>query len=194
MATREFFEQHAKRFHHRPFIWHIWDGKKDGFSALVNYHKLYHKNLETLTYTYLGDWIRTQERDARNHVDGAEERTAAAKELQAKLEVILGGENPYHIFVRWKPLEEQPIGWEPDINDGVRMNIRPFVTAGVLRHNKPPKLNIKWDKDRGKDVETAPWFKVFGGDRINDHPLSLERKAREKASAKEDQMSRTAAG
>ncbi|NCC34821.1 MAG: SAM-dependent DNA methyltransferase, partial [Chloroflexia bacterium] len=21
-----FFEQHAKRFHHRPFIWHVWDG------------------------------------------------------------------------------------------------------------------------------------------------------------------------
>jgi hypothetical protein len=28
------FEQHARRFHHRPFIWHIWDGLKDGFGAL----------------------------------------------------------------------------------------------------------------------------------------------------------------
>ncbi len=25
---------------------------------------------------------------------------------------------PYDISVRWKPLHEQPIGWEPDINDG----------------------------------------------------------------------------
>ena len=25
-----FFEQHAKRFQHRPFIWHVWDGQKDG--------------------------------------------------------------------------------------------------------------------------------------------------------------------
>ena len=31
----KFFEQHAKRFHHRPFIWHVWDGLKDGFAALV---------------------------------------------------------------------------------------------------------------------------------------------------------------
>ncbi len=40
--------------------------------------------------------------------------------------------------------------------------------------------NIKWDKDRGKDVETAPWYPVFSGDRINDHHLSLDakRKAR----------------
>ena len=43
----------------------------------------------------------------------------------------------------------------PDLNDGVRLNIRPFMTAEVLRHNKKPKLNITWDKDRGKDVESA---------------------------------------
>ena len=36
-----FFQKHCKLFHHRPFIWHIWDGRKrDGFHALVNYHKL----------------------------------------------------------------------------------------------------------------------------------------------------------
>lgn len=42
----KFFEQHAKRFHHRPFIWHVWDGLKDGFAALVNYHKLLRTQLE----------------------------------------------------------------------------------------------------------------------------------------------------
>lgn len=171
-----FFEQHCKRFQHRPFIWHVWDGLKDGFAALVNYHKLSRRNLETLIYTYLGDWIRTQERAARDGVDGADLRLAAAQALKARLTKILEGEAPYDIFVRWKPLESQPIGWEPDLNDGVRLNIRPFVTAEVLRHNKPPKLNIKWDKDRGKDVESAPWFKVFKGDRINDHHLTLAEK------------------
>ena len=36
-----FFDEHRKLFHHRPFVWHIWDGRKrDGFHALVNYHKL----------------------------------------------------------------------------------------------------------------------------------------------------------
>ncbi len=78
------------------------------------------------------------------------------------------GEPPYDIFVRWKPLHEHPIGWEPDINDGVRMNIRPFMTARpfngrartacILRTT--PK--IKWDKDRGKEPsrekEDYPWF------------------------------------
>ena len=82
-------------------------------------------------------------------------------------------------------------GWQTSVaradtaitNDGVRLNIRPFMTAEVLRHNKKPKLNITWDKDRGKDVESAPWFKKFGGDRINDHHLTLaeKRAARTKA-------------
>ena len=171
-----FFEQHAKRFQHRPFIWHVWDGLKDGFAALVNYHQLDAKNLERLIHTYLGDWIRQQEAGVRNGVDGAQTRLAAAQDLKRRLELILEGEPPYDIFVRWKLLAEQPIGWNPDLNDGVRLNIRPFMTAEVLRHNKKPKLNITWDKDRGKDVESAPWFKVFRGDRINDHHLSAAEK------------------
>jgi len=46
------------------------------------------------------------------------------------------------------------------------------------------KPNIKWTKDRGKDVESAPWFHAFGGERINDHRLTLEEKktAREERS------------
>ncbi len=172
----KFFEQHAKRFHHRPFIWHVWDGLKDGFAALVNYHQLDHKKLERLIHTYLGDWIRQQEAGVRSGVDGAQTRLAAAQDLKRRLELILEGEPPYDIFIRWKKLSEQPIGWNPDLNDGVRLNIRPFMTAEVLRHNKKPKLNITWDKDRGKDVESAPWFRVFKGDRINDHHLTVAEK------------------
>lgn len=181
----KFFTQHCKLFQHRPFIWHIWDGLRDGFAALVNYHKLDAKLLETLIYTYLGDWISRQKQNIASHVDGAQERLAAAEALKKKLELILEGEAPYDIFVRWKPLEQQPIGWNPDLNDGVRLNIRPFLSvpdvgkkgAGCLR-DKP---NINWNKDRGKDVESAPWYHVFQGERINDHHLTLaeKRKARE---------------
>ena len=182
----KFFTQHCKLFQHRPFIWHIWDGLPGGFAALVNYHKLDRKNLETLIYTYLGDWISRQNQDIAGGVDGAQERMDAAKALKKNLELILEGEAPYDIFVRWKPLEKQPIGWDPDLNDGVRLNIRPFMTvsdvgrkgAGCLR-DKP---NINWNKDRGKDVESAPWYTLglqYGGkegDRINDHHLSLAQK------------------
>lgn len=182
----KFFEQHCKLFQHRPFIWHIWDGLKDGFSALVNYHKLDRSGLERLIYTYLGDWIRIQEQGVKEARDGAEERLTAAKNLQQRLEAILAGEKGLDIFVRWKPLAEQPIGWEPDLNDGVRLNIRPFLKAadvgkkgaGILRF----KPNITWKTDKGNDVASAPWYTLglqYGekeGARINDHHLSLAEK------------------
>ena len=182
----KFFTQHCTLFGNRPFVWHVWDGLPDGFGALVNYHKLDYKTLEALIYTYLGDWIGRQKRDVENGVDDAQEKLAAAETLKKRLELILAGEAPYDIFVRWKPIEKQPIGWNPDLNDGVRMNIRPFLSvldvgkrgAGVLR-DKP---NIKWEKDRGSDVPSAPWYELglrYGGkigDRINDHHLTLAEK------------------
>ena len=128
----EFFEQHSKLFHHRPFIWHIWDGRKDGFGALVNYPKLDHATLQKLTYTYLGNWIHDQKSDAKADKPGAAERLGAAQALQTELVKILEGEAPYDIFVRWKPLHQQACGWHPDLNDGVRLNIRPFLTAKDL--------------------------------------------------------------
>jgi Eco57I restriction-modification methylase len=190
-----FFEQHCKLFYHRPFIWHIWDGRRrDGFHALVNYHKLAEGNgmgrqlLENLTYSYLGDWITRQKEGVKRGEGGAEDRLAAAVELQKRLIAIIVGEPPFDIFVRWKPIEEQPIGWEPNINDGVRLNIRPFMTqdipggkkgAGILRW----KPNIKWSKDRGKEPfrpkEQYPWSwkdGEFTGDRVNDIHLTNEKK------------------
>ena len=137
-----FFDQHCKLFRHRPFIWHIWDGRRDGFHALVNYHKLAEggdrgrRCLESLTYSYLA--------------------------------AILDGEPPFDLFVRWKPIQEQPVGWEPDINDGVRLNIRPFMMADDIRGGKKgagilrTKPHIHWRKDRGKEPfreqESFPWF------------------------------------
>lgn len=172
----EFFVQHCKVFQNRPFIWHIWDGRKDGFSALVNYHKLDKDNLSKLIYTYLNDWIRLCVAKKNANESGAEGLLSAAEKLKEKLEAILQGEAPFDIFVRWKPLEQQPIGWDPDLNDGVRLNIRPFVEAGVLRC----KFNIKWGVDRGKNPPGSPWGEV----RNNDIHLNLSEKINARSSHK----------
>jgi hypothetical protein len=162
----DFFKQHCALFQNRPFIWHIWDGRKDGFSALVNYHKLDAARLDKLIYTYLGSWIETQRAAAKRGEAGADGRLVAALELQEKLIAIRAGEPDYDIYVRWKPLREQPIGWNPDLNDGVRLNIRPFVNAGVLR----AKFTINWNKDRGTNPD--------GSERLNDlHFTNAEKQA-----------------
>jgi hypothetical protein len=195
-----FFEEHCALFHQRPFVWHIWDGrKKDGFGVLVHYHRLVAPNgagrrlLEKLTHGYLGDWIKRQRDEVSSGKEGADARLAAALALQEKLTKILEGEPPYDLFVRWKPLHQQAIGWEPDINDGVRINIRPFVEADILRVT--PK--IKWTKDRGSEPQRPkadfPWFwgwdertedfaggSKFTGERFNDlhYTTSFKRAAR----------------
>ena len=169
-----FFRQHCALFHQRPFVWHVWDGLRDGFHALVNYHRLAapggegQRAMEKLIYSYLGDWIDRQRADQAVGVEGADARFAHAEHLRGILIDILEGEPPYDIFVRWKPLHEQAIGWDPDINDGVRVNIRPFMTARPLGAKAKnacilrTKPKIKWQKDRGtepkRNKDDYPWF------------------------------------
>ena len=196
-----FFEDHCKLFQHRPFLLHIWDGRRhDGFHALVNYHRLVQGDgkgrqlLESLVFSYLGDWIARQQDGVKRGMGGAEDRLAAALELHKRLFAILQGEPPFDIFIRWKPIEEQPLGWEPDINDGLRLNIRPFMAldlpggkkrAGILR----AKPNIHWRKDRGKepvrDQVQFPWFWKngrFTAERVNDvHLTNGEKRAAREA-------------
>ena len=209
-----FFSEHCELFHDRPFIWHLWDGRRDGFHALVNYHRLAAPNgegrrtLERLIYTYLGDWIDRQRAEQKAGAEAADARLAHAEHLRAELIKILEGEPPYDIFVRWKPLHGQAIGWDPDINDGIRMNIRPFMTArplgakakGACILRATPK--IKWDKDRGKepdrDKADYPWFwgwdeasaafaggATFDGNRWNDlhYSRSVKQAARDRQAA-----------
>jgi hypothetical protein len=211
-----FFAQHCDLFHQRPFVWHICDGRRDGFHALVNYHRLVgpagegRRVLETLLYAYLGDWIDRQRADQRAGVEGADGRLAAAEQLKGELEKILAGNPPYDIFVRWKPLHEQANGWEPDINDGVRLNIRPFMAARPLNARSRGACvlrstpRIKWDKDRGKEPnrprEDFPWFwscdgvstdfpggREFDGNRWND--LHYSRLVKEAARERHSKLS-----
>ncbi|MDE0603733.1 MAG: hypothetical protein OXI18_04945 [bacterium] len=164
-----FFEQHTTLFEQRPFIWHVWDGRRDGFGALANYHMLDTARLNRLIYTHLGGWIRAQRADREAGIPGADARLVAALALQEKLEAIRDGDPPHDIYARWKSPAEQPIGWDPDLNDGVRVNIRPFVEAGVLRR----RVNVKWNRDRGLNPD--------GTERLNDSHYTLA----EKRAAKE---------
>jgi len=213
-----FFKEHCRIFHQRPFVWHIWDGRKDGFHALVNYHRLAAPNgegrqtLEKLIYTYLGRWIERQQDEVKAGREGADARLTAALHLKGELEKILEGEKPYDIFVRWKPLHQQPIGWEPDINDGVRLNIRPWLQTTLAPVTKPRKgacvlrvtPKIKYGKDRGKEPhrpkEDYPWFwswdertddfpggEAFDGARWNDLHYSLAVKRAVRSARKEGQ-------
>ena len=168
----------VKVFDNRPFLWHIWDGRKDGFSAFVNYHRLDHERWRSSPSPSLGSMDRAAAARGRREAGPVPMRVSRRRwTCRSKLKLILDGEPPYDVYVRWKELHEQPIGWDPDLDDGVRLNIRPFVTAGVLRS----KVNVHWKKDRGTNPD--------GSERINDlHPTLEERRERPAAGRSEQPM------
>jgi hypothetical protein len=84
--------------------------------------------------------------------------------------------------VRWKPLHQQAIGWDPDVNDGVRLNIRPFLNASLRKGGKKgagilrvKPFEIKRKADRGNEPmrskEEFPWF--WGWDE-NNHAVATD--------------------
>ncbi len=181
-----FFREHCKLFQQRPFVWHIWDGfEQDGFHALVNYHRLADSGngkclLDTLIRDYLDEWINLICTTARHQDTRVVRRLDAALRLKERLRAILSGDPPFDLFVRWKSLAEQPVGWSPDVNDGVRINIRPFLmnepttkrNGSAILRTKP---NIRWNCDRGREPhrnhDQFPWFweaGSFTGRRVND--------------------------
>jgi len=130
-----------------------------------------------LTYAYLGNWIQQQSDDAKVDKPGAAERLGAARALQTKLAAILEGDAPLDIFVRWKPLKDQTQGWHPDLNAGIRQNIRPFLLAGDVGKKgaglfRTVSLALK-DKDRGTEPTGG---KDLVGNRWNDVHLTLATK------------------
>ncbi|MDR1036707.1 MAG: hypothetical protein LBT40_09080 [Deltaproteobacteria bacterium] len=184
-----FFAQHCSLFRDRPFIWHIWDGHRLGFSAFINSHRLSHGLLKSLVNDRLDRWIRNLKSGSDPNAPIAREMIVAASALSARLRAILKGDAPYDIFVRWKSLKGQPKGYRPDLDDGVRLNIRPFMTgpdikikgAGILR----ARPHIDWRKDRGTDdtapdvsktLKSKPWLEIFKGQRINDYHIPFSDK------------------
>jgi len=84
-----------------------------------------------------------------NRTDEALEIQRDIEEAQAfdkKLQGLEEGRFP--IRVPWKKIAEQPKGWDPDIDDGVRVNILPLQTAGLLRI--PKVVTTKGTEDDGE--------------------------------------------
>ncbi len=124
--------------------------QKPAFSVMVHYHRfvdgdkgygklllLKNKYLEKLmsqTRSELeslrgkGDDPKTFDRIAE-----LDRKLVELEDFRERLQRIQEGKDPEsRIFVRWKSSEEQPQGWRPDINDGVKRNIAPWERLGMF--------------------------------------------------------------
>ena len=161
VQQEKFFTQHYKLFQHHPFIRHIWDALREGFASQVKYHKFNAKLVQNLNYICLSDWISHQKQDIASGVDGAKEHLTAAEKFKKKLEMILQGDSSHNIFLCWKLLENQSIGWEPDLNDGIHLKIRPFFTVPKICE-KALASYVTNQKSIGKRAVVKTWILRLG--------------------------------
>jgi hypothetical protein len=147
-----YFEYHASLYKNRPIFWHIASAQgmtPFGFGALVHYHRFDRNRMAKLRATYVRDTIEELRREAgladkAGRADDRIELQAKLEEVQAldrKLQLIQeghhegaeGGPQDFRILTPWKKPEARPKGWNPDFDDGVKVNIAPLDRAGVLR-------------------------------------------------------------
>ena len=147
-----FFEYHSSLYRNRPIFWHVASTKgteRFAFGALVDYHHFDRNRLAKLRGQYLRDAMDTFRREAAladkvGRTDLRIEwqsRLEEAQELDRRLQWIQegrhegqeGGDNDFRILTPWKSADQRPKGWDPDLDDGVKVNIQPFQKAGVLR-------------------------------------------------------------
>ena len=147
-----YFGFHTSLYKKRPIFWHIASSQGRGmaaFSALVHYHKFDQDRMAKLRSFYLRQAIQMFRREAG--LASQEGRSEDRQEWQAKLEETQafdqklqwvqegffdgeeGGDRDFRILTPWKTAEQRPQGWDPDLDDGVAVNLAPLQRAGVLR-------------------------------------------------------------
>ena len=147
-----FFECHCSLSKNRPVLWHIASSQGTSpfaFGAVVHYHRFDKNRMAQLRGQYLRDAIETFRREAAladkaGRIDARQDwqgRLEEALELDGRLQRVqegyyVGAEDDdadYRILTPWKVPEDRPKGWDPDLDDGVKVNIEPLQRAGVLR-------------------------------------------------------------
>ena len=150
-----FFDYHCSLYKRRPIFWHLASSQgtsRFAFGSLCHYHKFDRNRMAKLRGLYVKDAIDECRREAALAANDG--RTGDRLEWQARLEEVQefdsrlqlvqegqldgseGGERDYRILTPWKSAIERPKGWDPDIDDGVKVNIEPLQKAGVLRITK----------------------------------------------------------
>lgn len=147
-----FFEIHANLYQQRPLLWHLASSQTrsvPAFSVVVHAHKFDGDALAKLRSVHIRDRLAILRREAgQARQDKREEDRleflAAIEEVEAfdaKLKLLQegahtgpeGGDRDYRILTPWKAESDRPQGWNPDLDDGIKVNIAPLARTGLLR-------------------------------------------------------------
>jgi len=147
-----FFETHASLYQQRPLLWHLASNQTrrvPAFGVLVHSHKFNADALAKLRGTHLRDRLAILRREAgQAGQDGREEDRIEALSTIEELEAYDAqlkhlqdgshtgpdnGDRDYRILTPWKSESERPKGWNPDLDDGIKVNIAPLARTNILR-------------------------------------------------------------
>ena len=114
--------------HYHRFV----DGDK-GYGTLLLLKNKYLEKLIVQTRSELESLRGKEDSEALDRMAELDRKLIELEDFREKLERIQEGKDrESRVFVRWKSAEEQPRGWRPDINDGVKINIAPWERLGMF--------------------------------------------------------------
>jgi len=147
---RDFFARfHVKLYKNRPILWHL-ASPKGYFAVLLDYHRLTHDTLPRVQTLYLWpqmEEVRTRLTAARTALLSAqpavkaiadlEDELADLEECNARLERLIQGTVEVDL-PEWAngPYRNGVAPYNPDLDDGVRVNLLPLQEAGLLPAKK----------------------------------------------------------
>jgi hypothetical protein len=147
-----FFEIHNSLYLQRPVLWHLASNQvrtEPGFACIVDAHRFTGECLAKLRSVYLRERITTLRRESAQA--GQDHKEAERIELLALVEEVeeydiklkllqegahIGpeaGDRDYRILTPWKSPANRPRGWNPDLDDGIKVNLAPLARTNLLR-------------------------------------------------------------
>jgi len=143
----DFFKSHCKKYKKRPIYWHIQSPNKY-FNCILYYHKLDNDTIYKIKSQYIDEKIT----EVGHKINGiiskinSEENDKEKAKLQKELSELRSEKEDLETI---NTLLQEIIdeGYTPNIDNGVKANILPFVKKGLIQ------LDLKLDKDESAGVE-----------------------------------------
>ncbi len=142
---REFFRFHVKLYKNRPVLWHL-TSPRGHFAVMLDYHRLDRDTLPKVQTLYL--WPQMEAARSRlsaaragelsvKAVANLEEELADLEECDRRLESVIQGTVKVDL-PEWAagPYRGGKPPYDPDLDDGVRVNLLPLQEAGLLPARK----------------------------------------------------------
>ena len=140
MHTYFFHHFHAGLYKKRPILWHLTSDKKH-FAVMLDYHRLDRDTLPKVRGLYL--WPQMEEVRTRLAAARAEENVSLTGELEEELEDLKGFEERLEAVIEgqvkvklpeWAngPYRDGKAPYDPDLDDGVKVNLLPIQKARLL--------------------------------------------------------------